>query len=61
MEGASPKRWFHSKTLWTNLIAAVSVYTAKQYGFEIDPVMTAYIIAGINWALRIITKQPLSL
>lgn len=55
----SNKKWFTSKTLWVNTIAlGYTIYqlvTGTQAA--LDPQVQMAILAGINWVLRLITKQ----
>ena len=50
------KKWYTSKTLWANVIAAGALFLQSQFGYALDPVMQGYILAGINFALRFVTK-----
>lgn len=52
------KKWWTSKTLWANVIAAVAFFTQAQLGYVIDPVVQGYILAGVNFVLRFVTKDP---
>ena len=55
------KKWYHSKTLWVNAIAAVAgivqVITGNAW---LDVEAQVAILGVINLILRIVTKQPLS-
>lgn len=53
------KPFYYSKTLWTNLIAILGVFTAKHLGIEITAEMTVTILGVINGILRFITKKPI--
>ena len=48
------KKWYKSKMLWVNLIALLSVF-----GFEITTEEATAILAVVNIALRLITKEEL--
>ena len=54
------KRWYTSKTLWLNLLAIVALVAQTEFGYVLDVEAQAVILAVINLALRIITKQGLS-
>mgnify|MGYP003395881272 CR=1 FL=1 len=53
------KRFWASKTLWLNVIAAAALFAQSQYGYALDPTTQVYVLAGINFALRFITHQGL--
>jgi len=53
------KRWYLSKTLWVNIIAAIAVFISAQFGYTVTAEETAVILAAINLVLRTITKEPL--
>lgn len=52
------KKWYMSKTLWFNAVAAIAGFVQTQYGFVISPEMQGLIITGVNFVLRLITKAP---
>jgi hypothetical protein len=52
------KKWWMSKTLWANAIAAIALFLQSQFGYQLDPVMQGYILAGLNFVLRFVTKDP---
>ena len=54
------KRWYTSKTLWLNLLAIVALGVQAEFGYILDAEAQAVILATINLALRIITKEGLS-
>ena len=55
------KKWYHSKTLWVNAIAAIALLVQAVVGYEaIDIEAQAAIIVVANLVLRIITHQGLS-
>ena len=49
------KKWYKSKTLWTNIIAILVVFGLELSGEE----MTA-VLAVINLILRAVTKEELA-
>jgi hypothetical protein len=52
------KKWYVSKTLWANLIAAVVLIgQGVNQNFVIAPEYQAMILTGINFLLRLITKE----
>ena len=50
------KKWYQSKTLWTNIIAAVAMFVQNQYGYVIDPTVQVYALSVVNMALRMVTN-----
>jgi hypothetical protein len=54
------KKWYLSKTLWANLIAAIGTFTAAQFGIEISAEMVVTILTVLNVILRAITKEGLT-
>ena len=57
----TPRKWYSSKTLWANTIAAVAGLI--QYfgpGFLIPPEEQGAILVVVNIILRIVTKAPLA-
>ena len=54
------KKIWASKTLWVNILAIIALIVQTYTGFVIDIEAQASILAFINVALRLITKQPIS-
>mgnify|MGYP001576208043 CR=1 FL=1 len=54
------KKWYTSKTIWVNVIAAVSLFVTNQFGYSISTETQAGIIAVINIVLRVITKEAIT-
>jgi len=56
------KKWYASKTLWTNalMLAAVVVYNATGQDY-LTPEVQGAIITVVNVVLRVITKEELTL
>ena len=52
------KRWYKSKTLIANIIAAGAFLVQAEYGYALDPVTQGYILAGVNFVLRLVTTNP---
>lgn len=48
------KKWYWSKVLWVNAIAIVAIILGKDV---IDPNLQVGVLAGINFILRLITKE----
>lgn len=48
------KKWFASKTLWLNIIGIVQVVFGPDV---ISPDLQIGILAGLNFILRLITKE----
>jgi uncharacterized protein involved in exopolysaccharide biosynthesis len=53
------KKWYLSKTMWVNAIAAVALGLQSAFGFEVSPEYQAYALVAINLVLRWITKEEL--
>lgn len=53
------KKWYTSKTIWVNVIAAISSLVASQFGYTITVELQAGILMGINIILRVITKESI--
>lgn len=48
-----------SKTLWANIIAAVSMFLGSQFGTPLTAEQATAILACINIVLRALTNEPL--
>jgi hypothetical protein len=48
-----------SKTLWVNVLAAISLFASAQFGYHLSAEMTGIALAGINGILRAVTNEPL--
>lgn len=48
-----------SKTMWANVIAAVSMFLGTQFGVPLTAEQTAAILALINVVLRAVTNEPI--
>jgi len=55
------KKFYLSKTLWVNFLAAVAVFVQSQTGYAVSPDLQAYTLVLINMLLRTITDEELSL
>jgi len=55
------KKWYLSKTLWVNVIAAVAMVVQAATGQEwLDAEAQVGILAVVNLLMRAITKQQLT-
>lgn len=54
------KDWYKSKTLWVNVIAIAEIIIRAELGLTLTPEAELAILAGINIALRIITKEEIA-
>ena len=54
------KKWWQSKTLWTNAILAIVAFK-PEWREKVTPELLAQILIGANILLRFITKDKLSL
>lgn len=55
------KKWYLSKTVWTNLVLGVLVFVFPSLQSTFSPETLGSIFAIINIALRLITKDKLEL
>lgn len=53
------KKWYESKTFWTNTVAFVALGLQMKYGFIIDANYQALGLTLINLILRKVTKDPI--
>lgn len=53
------KKWYKSKTLWTNAIGIAAIIIQCEYGFVINPEHEIIILGFINAILRLITKEEI--
>ncbi|NBP16769.1 hypothetical protein EBU95_20680 [bacterium] len=54
------KKFYESKTFWTNIIAATALIAQIKFGFIFDAEVQALMLTGINLVLRKITKDPVT-
>ena len=54
------KKWYHSKTIWINIIAIIALVVQSQLGFVLDAADQLALLGIINIILRIITGIPIS-
>ena len=55
------KKWYQSKTLWTNMVAAAAIFVSGSFGIELTAEETGAALVVINLVLRLVTKQPLKI
>jgi len=55
------KKWYQSKTLWTNLVAAAAIFVSGNFGVELSGEETGAVLVLVNLVLRLLTKQPLEM
>ena len=53
------KKWYASKTLWANTLAAVAMVVQSFTGFVVEPEAQAGMLAVLNLILRAVTKTGL--
>jgi len=51
------KKWYISKTVWLNILATIAIIAQAQYGFVLAPEVQGYVLTGLNFLLRLITKE----
>ena len=54
------KKWYHSKTMWINIIAVLALLVQSQWGFLLDAEDQLALLGIINLILRIFTGIPIS-
>lgn len=52
------KKFWKSKTFWTNVVFAAGIALQVKTGFVIDPATQALVLTAVNTALRAVTKDP---
>lgn len=52
------KKWYESKTVWTNVLVGIALLIQTRYGFIITPDVQALALVAINLGLRKVTHQP---
>lgn len=52
------KKFYQSKTFWTNVLAAVAFAAQSKFGFVVGPEIQAVGLSVLNIALRKITNGP---
>lgn len=57
----SMKKWYKSRQLWLNFLAAVALFSQSQFGFVVSPEMQGYLLVILNALLRLDTTEGLSL
>lgn len=55
------KRWYASKTIWVNVLAALCLAIQAKWGFVIDAEAQGAILIVINVILRGVTKDAITL
>jgi hypothetical protein len=53
------KKWYESKTLWVNIVAAVAMIAQMRYGFVFDSSIQTLALTLINVGLRHVTSDPI--
>lgn len=53
------KKFWQSKTFWTNIILGGAIIVQANYGFIMTPEIQSLILVGVNLALRKLTKDPI--
>ena len=54
-----PKKWYTSKTLWVNAIAAAALILQAKFGFIFDIESQGALLVIVNLILRVITKEEI--
>jgi len=59
VENALGKKWYESKTVWTNILASIAMALQLKYGFLISPEIQTLGLSAINLVLRKYTSDPI--
>jgi len=51
------KKWYQSKTLRVNALAAIAMFVQSEYGFVVAPELQAYLLVVVNMILRTVTSE----
>lgn len=54
------KKWYHSRTLYVNILLVVALIVEAKTGEILTPEMQLSILGGVNLVLRILTNQGLT-
>ena len=54
------KKFYHSRTLWVNILLVVALIVEAKTGEVLTPEMQISILGGVNLVLRLITNQGLT-
>lgn len=53
------KKWYKSKTLWTNIIAVGAIIIESEYGYPITAETQLIVLGLVNFVLRLVTKEEI--
>jgi hypothetical protein len=53
------KKWYLSKTFWTNVVATLTLSLQIKYGFILGPEYQAVALSLLNIGLRKLTNEPI--
>nr|BDD46390.1 hypothetical protein 8 [bacterium] len=53
------KKFWKSKTFWTNVIGIAAIAVQAKTGFVVDPALQAVALGIINTGLRAVTSEPI--
>lgn len=53
------KKFWQSKTFWTNVLGIVALAAQSQFGYVFSPEAQVSALAAVNVALRLITKEEI--
>ncbi|WP_051321686.1 hypothetical protein [Chrysiogenes arsenatis] len=59
-QATAGKRFWLSKTFWINLLAIIALVVQSYTGFVISLEAQTSILAALNVALRLMTKEPIN-
>lgn len=54
------KKWYKSKTVWSNIVATFGVGLQMKFGFIIPAEFQVFILSALNTWLRKITKEEIT-
>lgn len=58
---AKRKKLYTSKTLWINVIGIAAIIIQQYTSYVVSPDVQVGMLGVINFALRLITKEPITL
>lgn len=53
------KKWYQSKTFWTNIVAGLFGAIQAKYGFVVPAEYQMILLSGVNAVLRKFTNTPI--
>ena len=60
VDQATGKKWYYSKTFWTNIVAGIAVLAQANYGFVVPAEYQMLALSLINMGLRKISSVEIT-